>query len=116
MTLDGSWATFLDGDIRDSGTGLFTGNSIDKGGEFIIGSPPREGATEGNFTEEDAMNFVGEIGHFHVWNEAYNGRQIKEISGDCSLSFCGNVVEWTDFRSGTRGDVKLMWPSNIFGE
>ena len=29
---------------------------------------------------------------------------------------CGDAVEWADFRTGTRGAMKMKWPSLIMGK
>ncbi|XP_071829709.1 adhesion G protein-coupled receptor L2-like isoform X2 [Apostichopus japonicus] len=109
---DGSWATYSEGKIRDSGVDLSPGHSIDSGGELVIGNPP-EGEIR-SASPLGMMNFVGDMGQVHVWGESYSERQIWHIYNDCTFSDCGNIVEWTDFRSGTRGDVKLIWHSHIF--
>ena len=35
---------------------------------------------------------------------------------DCFYMECGDAIEWTDFREGTRGSLKVRWPANIQGE
>ncbi|RNA30402.1 adhesion G -coupled receptor L2-like [Brachionus plicatilis] len=32
---------------------------------------------------------------------------------DCKLTYCGTASQWSDFRQGTRGNIKLRWPSNL---
>ena len=39
--------------------------------------------------------------------------QILDLLKDCSFSTCGDAVEWADFRAGTRGAMKIRWPSDI---
>lgn len=39
--------------------------------------------------------------------------QISTLSEDCTLTHCGDGVEWVDLRVGTRGISRLRWPSGL---
>ena len=41
--------------------------------------------------------------------------QIWDLYKDELFMECGDAVEWSDFRLGTRGAMKLRWPSLILG-
>ncbi|KAJ8022499.1 Latrophilin-like protein 1 [Holothuria leucospilota] len=108
--MDGSWATYSDGERRNFGFSLATGESITSGGKLIIGNSPEGESSNSSI----AVNYIGDIGQVHVWDNPLSPWDINKIYEDCTFSYCGNVVEWTDFRSGTRGEVKLLWHSRIF--
>jgi len=38
---------------------------------------------------------------------------VRKLYTDDGLAFCGNATQWSDFRSGTRGDVKMKWPTEL---
>ena len=38
---------------------------------------------------------------------------MRNIHNDCLYNYCGNVVEWADFRYGTHGSLLLKWPSGL---
>jgi hypothetical protein len=58
-------------------------------------------------------SFVGRLFNFNVWNYAKNSESILNLYSDCKLSFCGNATQWSDFRQGTRGQVKMKWPTKL---
>ncbi|PAA88199.1 hypothetical protein BOX15_Mlig026270g1 [Macrostomum lignano] len=93
----------------------------------VGGSNIAEGATLPNRTElylgqnsPNASNhfdmrfaLLGEISHFNMWNETLTREDVAALATDDKHRFCGNQVEWSDLRYGTRGNVTLKWPSNI---
>jgi hypothetical protein len=66
-----------------------------------------------NFRFDDQFSFLGCLFNFNVWNHVKPSISIINIYEDTRLTYCGNATQWADFRQGTRGDVKLKWPTNI---
>ena len=58
-------------------------------------------------------SFVGRLFNFNIWNYVKNSKSISNLYMDCKLSYCGNATQWSDFRQGTRGEVKMKWPTNL---
>ncbi|CAF0710943.1 unnamed protein product [Brachionus calyciflorus] len=59
------------------------------------------------------LAFVGRITGFNLWNHLQTSEFIQNVYNDCKLAYCGNASQWSDFRQGTRGDVKMKWPTNL---
>ncbi|XP_070543943.1 adhesion G protein-coupled receptor L2-like isoform X1 [Ptychodera flava] len=107
----GDWAWYVDGQRVVRSDKLATNITLPIAGEFVLGQAPR--SRETLQFEEDRM-FMGDLSHVNVWTEAKNKTQIQKLSEDCTFMQCGDAVQWVDFRSGTRGSMKLRWPSGIF--
>ena len=58
---------------------------------------------------------MGEMGFVNIWHHKMTREEIQELVTDCTFMKCGDAIEWSDFRSGTRGLVRLRWPSFILG-
>lgn len=58
-------------------------------------------------------SFVGRLFNFNVWSYAKSFDSIIALYNDCKLSLCGNATQWSDFRQGTRGQVKMKWPTKL---
>lgn len=84
---------------------------IPGGGELVVGQSSR--LAEGHFNVKTA--FVGSLAFINIWSEALSAVEVTQIYTDCTLTLCGNVIQWADFRSGTRGALSIKWPSFIYG-
>ncbi|ELT96762.1 hypothetical protein CAPTEDRAFT_221005 [Capitella teleta] len=107
---DGSYILFIN-DLVKKGKAPKADKVVPGGGRLVLG----QGAEIQGKGYDTKFAFVGDIGGVNIWDHALSRQSIKEIASDCNLINCGNVVEWADFRSGTRGFVKLRWPSVIGG-
>ena len=87
------------------------GQVIPAGGELVLGQSSRK--PSGYFDTKVA--YVGELGFVNIWSRLLSRREIKAISQDCIFNTCGDTIEWADFRSGTRGRMRMRWPSQIMG-
>ena len=70
---------------------------------------------KGNLNFNPKMAFHGKIFNFNIWDFAMDNKNgsILGLYHDCTLSACGNVAQWSDFWAGTRGDVKVVWPTTL---
>ncbi|XP_077862983.1 adhesion G protein-coupled receptor L2-like [Saccoglossus kowalevskii] len=108
---EGVWSAHLDGQRILEGRGLSSGIVIPDSGEFVLGQAPRMAKTlEFNTT----LKYIGDLSHVNIWSYAMNDSEIQSLTEDCTFMECGDAVQWVDFRSGTRGSMKLRWPSGIF--
>lgn len=41
---------------------------------------------------------------------------IRAIFEDCMMMQCGSDVQWSDFRTGTRGAMQILWPTGLFSK
>ena len=87
---------------------------IPGGGELVLGQASRTPQTENDFDPKEA--FMGEMGFVNIWHRVMSQYEIEGLVGDCTFTNCGDAIEWADFRSGTRGLVRLRWPSYILGK
>lgn len=62
---------------------------------------------------EVLSSFMGRLFNFNVWQREMTVSEIQELYGDCRLTYCGDAVQWSDFRQGTRGEVKMKWPTEL---
>ena len=84
---------------------------IPGGGALVLGQSSRK--PDGTF--DLSNSFVGEVAFVNIWHHVMRRDEIKNyIYEDCKIIKCGDVVEWADFRSGTRGAMKIKWPSAIY--
>lgn len=109
---DGSWTFYQDGDKVKNGRNDDFMKAIPGGGEFVLGQAFRQQ----NSTFNSNFAFVGGISHLNIWNDVKDHAETQEIHRSCTYMYCGNVVQWADFRIGTRGAMRMRWPSGIYGE
>ena len=110
----GAWKLYKNGEPvagenSSSSIALAQKSYIKAGGDLTIGHMIHH-------LGEKKKELRGELSHVHVWNTTLNDTYIKYMAQDCTFTYCCNVAEWVDFRSGTRGTVKLRWPSKVFGK
>ena len=43
-------------------------------------------------------------------------KEVTYLASSCTFQYCGNAVQWVEFRAGTRGAIRMRWPSGIFSE
>ncbi|XP_041485778.1 adhesion G protein-coupled receptor L1-like [Lytechinus variegatus] len=106
---DGSWTLYKNGIRRGGNNQLPIADHLKAGGDLTIGHMIHH-------LTNHSLGFLGQLSHVHLWNEILNVTYIRTIANDCTFTYCGNVAEWVDFRSGTRGTSKLRWPSGVFDE
>ncbi|VDI57656.1 latrophilin 2 [Mytilus galloprovincialis] len=107
---DGSWTFYQDGDKVKNGRNDDFMKAIPGGGEFVLGQAFRQQ----NSTFNSNFAFVGGISHLNIWNDVKDHAETQEIHRSCTYMYCGNVVQWADFRIGTRGAMRMRWPSGIY--
>ena len=86
------------------------GVKIPGSGRLILGqTTPDE---NGQFRTE--QSFDGSLAYVNLWNEQLSAEDVADIYNDCQSYRCGNLVQWTQFRVGTRGSARIRWPIDIF--
>ncbi|XP_070181949.1 cadherin EGF LAG seven-pass G-type receptor 1-like [Littorina saxatilis] len=108
-SLNGRWQLFKNGVREDQGTLQGNQRKIPSGGEFVLGQSSRPGDT---FDLTYALE--GDLSHFNVWNFILPPKEVSYLASSCTFQYCGNAVQWVEFRAGTRGPIKMRWPSGIF--
>ena len=58
----------------------------------------------------------GDLSHFNIWNFILPPKEVTYLASSCTFQYCGNAVQWVEFRAGTRGAIRMRWPSGIFSE
>ncbi|KAL4240048.1 latrotoxin receptor [Mactra antiquata] len=104
---DGSWELYING-RRKKRSAVGKQKHIPSGGEFVLGQSPR---VDEGFNIESA--FVGDLTHLHIWKFVLSKKEIQHTKGSCALMYCGDAVQWTEFRRGTRGAMRMRWPSGV---
>ena len=55
--------------------------------------------------------FLGDLSDVNMWNRKLSGDEISAMSSECH-SAEGNALQWTDFKSGVKGEAKVVEPSS----
>ncbi len=115
---NGAWNVYKNGVKVDRGSKYAVGKQLSYGGRLILGQSAEDGETT-DFRNESCTTlcpkaFRGELSYLNIWKEALSQKEIQTMYKDCTFTYCGDAVEWVDFRSGTRNAMKLRWPSKIF--
>ncbi|XP_052778311.1 adhesion G protein-coupled receptor L2-like [Mya arenaria] len=80
---------------------------VPQGGEFVLGQASR--GNQNDFDERVA--FVGDLSHLNIWSFVLTEHEIDTLFSSCDFMHCGDAVSWTEFRRGTRGAMRMRWPS-----
>ncbi|XP_033123100.1 adhesion G protein-coupled receptor L1-like [Anneissia japonica] len=102
--ISGEWKVYQDSILKGHGRNMSRSSLIQGNGDWILGQSKY-------FTSN--QSFAGSLSHVNIWNETLTKSEIVQIHNNCYFKYCGNLVEWVDFRGGTRGHMKLRWPSGI---
>ncbi|XP_033739252.1 cadherin EGF LAG seven-pass G-type receptor 1-like [Pecten maximus] len=108
---DGSWKLYWNTKEVNSGRRSAFRKPVPGGGEFVLGQASREA-----FDFDSSVAFMGDLAHLHVWDFVMSHDDIVWLNTSCTFMYCGNVAQWADFRSGTRGAMRMRWPSGILKE
>ncbi len=131
---------YLDGEFKTSCSDIASNKEISTAGDFVLGQSKLDELNleklRGDDQTYDQMyekkkladivvenkrtrnfdshfSFIGRIFNFNIWDQAKKVNSILNIYLDCKLTECGNATQWSDFRQGTHGDVKLKWPTSL---
>ena len=103
----GSWLFYKDGIQVSQGSGLSVDHVISGGGAVVLGQ--EQDSVGGGF--DSRQSFIGEISGVNVWDHVISSDDISRMSKACTAEE-GNVITWSDFRSGIRGNVQVIEPSS----
>lgn len=106
----GDWQLYLNSSLELTEISIMREAPIPSGGEFVLGQAAR---LVSEFNESYA--FLGDLAHLNIWNYILAVDDIRLIHQSCTFMYCGNVVQWAELRRGTRGAMKMRWPSGIIG-
>jgi len=113
LTTGGTWRLYVDGArLTLKGRAARADRPISGGGELVLGQSSRSPNDDHGFDLRYA--FIGDIAFANIWRRVMPRVEVKTLKEDCEMMKCGDVIEWADFRSGTRGDMKIRWPSKIY--
>jgi hypothetical protein len=93
-----------------SGNGLKSGLSVGGGGTFVLGND-QDSFGGGFWTGESMMGYLSQV---NVWDKVIAKEKIQEMSSSCKNKMEGNVVSWSEFKTGARGETKILTPSKCF--
>lgn len=111
FNVDGSWKILINNTKEDEGSRTSLAAPFPSDGEFVVGQAPRK-----KFLFNTKYAFVGDIAHLNLWNEVLDYQTMRSIFSSCIFMYCGNGVQWADLRSGTRGPMRMRWPSTVVCE
>ncbi|XP_046574177.1 cadherin EGF LAG seven-pass G-type receptor 1-like [Haliotis rubra] len=107
---NGRWTLFLNGESRHRGVMDKVLRPVPLGGEFVLGQSSRP---KDKVLFNVTYGLDGDLAHLNIWDYTMEEPELKQIIASCKFMYCGNAVEWVEFRSGTRGAMKMRWPSGV---
>jgi len=114
---DALWSLIINGGLQKIVGAVHTAHNIPlpAGGQFVLGQFPA--SEKRNITSDiNCCMLSGEMSFINVWGQVLSGKTVQQVFQDCTLTHCGDVVQWADFIKNTRGAMKIRWPSNIQGK
>ena len=106
---DGAWRLIINYGRVEIGGILTTTRTLPSNGRLFLGQTPASAKLN------PCCTFSGEISFINIWRRILTMEEVIKVSTDCKLSSCGDVVQWAEFRSGSRWAMKMRWPSGVFG-
>jgi CUB/sushi domain-containing protein len=101
---------FKNGAKAASGINFKTRHIIQAGGTYVLGQD--QDHVGGGFSTSESM--MGYLSQVNVGDKVIAKEKIQEVSSSCKYKMEGNVVSWSEFKTGARGDAKILVPSNCF--
>jgi hypothetical protein len=86
-----------------------------EGNDYSAAYKDQAGSSDENKNEEFDLSaaFIGRLFNFNVWHSERNASEVLALQTDCKLVHCGDAVQWSDYRQGTRGNVNMKWPTEL---
>ncbi|XP_076046526.1 sushi, von Willebrand factor type A, EGF and pentraxin domain-containing protein 1-like [Oratosquilla oratoria] len=101
MSVNGSWAVFMDGVPMDSGVGLAAGTFIEDSGVIVLGQ--EQDRRGGMYSPQES--FIGDLSLLNIWGEAFQPTKITELHLSCHR-YIGDIKAWPDFQAGIKGKIR----------
>ncbi|RUS90086.1 hypothetical protein EGW08_002128, partial [Elysia chlorotica] len=108
---ENNWHLYVNGSRIRSGK-LAYGYTIPMGGEFVLGQS--WGQTNDTFDQRYPLD--ADLVHLNIWDYPMRTEEVRYLHSSCTFMYCGNAVQWVEFRSGTRGAMRMRWPSGVFSD
>ena len=103
---EGAVKMYEDGAV--SGQGIVSkGHTIVSNGSLVLGQ--EQDKVGGGFDSSQA--YYGDLSEVNMWNKVLSDDEISRMANEC-YSGEGNVFKWSDFKSGVKGDAKVVEPSS----
>ncbi|XP_071546933.1 sushi, von Willebrand factor type A, EGF and pentraxin domain-containing protein 1-like isoform X1 [Panulirus ornatus] len=99
---NGTWAVYLDGGLRDRGSGLAAGSAIEGSGTLVLGQ--EQDHRGGSYSPQES--FIGEMTHVNFWDEVLSQAYIETAFSRCDR-YVGTIIGWPDFQAGIKGHVTV---------
>ncbi|CAK9810357.1 Sushi, von Willebrand factor type A, EGF and pentraxin domain-containing protein 1, partial [Anthophora quadrimaculata] len=100
---DGFWNIFIDGILRDNGTHLAKGTSIQGNGTLVIGQ--EQDRMGGGFSESES--FLGKLTLLDVWSTILPTTDVNHLFSACE-KYHGDVIAWSQVQENVHGDVAIL--------
>ncbi|XP_022809501.1 neuronal pentraxin-2-like [Stylophora pistillata] len=102
----GTWQLYLDGQLRNSGTGLKEGYQVPSGGTVVIGQD--QDTVGGGFSIKDSFG-PGEVTEVNFWSRVLSASDIEKQYANCNITKDDLIHCWEQFKDGFTG-VKVVEP------
>ncbi|XP_044748344.1 sushi, von Willebrand factor type A, EGF and pentraxin domain-containing protein 1-like isoform X2 [Coccinella septempunctata] len=108
---EGIYQVFIDGKLRQFGSGLSKNKDIKAYGSMIIGQ--EQDALGGKFSQSET--FVGRMTLIDIWSKVLKKNDILKHFHDCKISMYGDLYSWPEFQFHIQGRLKKE-PSSFCNE
>ncbi|XP_022810312.1 neuronal pentraxin-2-like [Stylophora pistillata] len=102
----GTWQLYLDGQLRNNGTGLKENYQVPANGTVVIGQD--QDKVGGGFETGDGFG-PGEVTEVNLWSRVLSASDIEEQYANCHITKVGLMHWWEQFKDGVTG-VKVVEP------
>ncbi|KAL3266100.1 hypothetical protein HHI36_010286 [Cryptolaemus montrouzieri] len=99
---EGIYQVYIDGNLRQFGSGLSKNIKISAYGSMIIGQ--EQDVLGGRFSQSET--FVGKMSYIDFWSKVLTREGILRHYHDCQNPSYGNLYSWTDIQYFIQGNVK----------
>ncbi|KAL5018925.1 hypothetical protein ScPMuIL_004647 [Solemya velum] len=98
---DGSWSSYVDGKLQNSGKNYGRGNIIPQMHSVLLGQ-----------SVDGQERFMGDLSQVNVYNRGLSAVEISQMAINCSaVQPPGEVYTWLEFDNGSDSGVDIVQPS-----
>ncbi|XP_039287385.1 sushi, von Willebrand factor type A, EGF and pentraxin domain-containing protein 1-like [Nilaparvata lugens] len=101
--LGGFWNLYLDGILKESGSGLSNNSNIPGNGVIVVGQD--QDRVGGGFNPAEA--FVGRLAGLDLWDFKLKDGMITAHAHNCNHNLSGNILTWSQLYHVLHGNVQV---------
>ncbi|KAJ7382135.1 Neuronal pentraxin-1 [Desmophyllum pertusum] len=103
----GEWQLYMDGQLKENGTGMMKDHHNPSGGTVVFGQD--QDSVGGGFETGDAFG-PGELTEVNLWGKVLSASDISAQHANCTITQASLVHWWDQFKGGVHGEVQVEEP------